>query len=56
MGILNVTPDSSLTEVNIVQAIKFLSKLKMIKAGADIIDIGGYSSIQVLLISVSMKN
>ena len=43
MGILNLTPDSFSTGVSLTQKIlKHLSN--MIKAGADIIDVGGEST------------
>ena len=57
MGILNVTPDSFFDGGKYSTSDKILKQVeKMIKSGADIIDIGGIVRVQVLLISVSMKN
>ena len=45
MGILNVTPDSFFDGGKYSTSNKILQQVeKMIKSGADIIDIGGYSS------------
>ena len=45
MGILNVTPDSFFDGGKYSTSDKILKQVeKMIKSGADIIDIGGYSS------------